>query len=384
MPPFAGAGRGFKTTYDPSVKAEFTRSPSSARSVVACGPRSGGARGGVATRPKLCDATVRGRGVGHKVVIRRLKGTGLLAGRDGWLFWIGTSRQNLGLYRDGPLSRVLLWRWRNLVLARRSKVAALGARYLQLVVPDKLSVYDNKLVGRELDPDMAIGRRLGREVERSGGADAWIDLFSRLRAEREESELYLRTDTHFTPAGYRLAYGTLCAACGATALPRLLQGGSEEAEIETDLGSKLVPPSRERCEKEGFEIAAERVDANALVRHREDQLRHVAGISSGSRVVYRNERSGTDPRRLALFGDSYTFHSTGLGPMLAETFREVHLLWSSPLDFGYVERVKPDLVIHEIAERFLRRVPRDGVDVDALAEERLRTALAEARRSAAS
>lgn len=314
-------------------------------------------------------------------MIGRQKGTGLLAGRDGWLFWIGTSRQNLGLYRDNALSRLLLWRWRRLVLVRGAKVGALGARYLQLVVPDKLSVYDDKLVGREIDPDMALGRRLGREIDRAGAGNSWIDLFGPLRAGRDGKQLYLRTDTHFTPAGYRLAYAALCAACGAEPRPDLVRGGSELTEIETDLGSKLAPPSLEMCEAHDIETHAERVDANALVRHREGQLQHVAGISAGSRIVYRNDLPGMDPRRLVLFGDSYAFHGTGLGAMLAETFREVHLLWSSPLDFGYIERVKPDIVVHEIAERFLRRVPRDGVDVDALAEQRLKAALAEAGNS---
>lgn len=301
-----------------------------------------------------------------------------MAGRDGWLFWIGTAGQNLRLYRNGPGARYLLWRWRRLVLERARFCREGGIRFIQLLIPDKLSIYDDKLVGREVDPEMSFALRLGHEVAAAGLPETCVDLNGPLRAARDGAELYLRTDTHFTPAGYRLAYRTLCEACGASPQPHVLAGTTAHEEIDTDLGSKLQPPQRELCEVYRFDLQAVRAETNALVRHREGQLRQVPGISAGSRIVYSNPTPGIDGRRVTVFGDSYTFHETGLGAMLAETFREVHLLWSSPLDLDYIRRVKPDLVVHEIAERFVRRVPRDGVSVDALAEKRLAVALAAA------
>ena len=175
-----------------------------------------------------------------------------------------------------------------------------------------------------------------------------------------------------------LALNEETIACGTEPRLHVLDGHTTREECATDLGSKLAPPARELCDVYRFDRRAVRTDINALVRYREGQLRHVAGISGGSRIVYGNDAPDIDPRRVVLFGDSYAFHETGLGPMLAETFREVHVLWSSSLDLDYIARVKPDLVIHEIAERFLRRVPRDGVNVDALAEKRLAKALRQA------
>lgn len=310
------------------------------------------------------------------------KGTGLLAGRDGWLFWIGTNSQNLQLYRGSFETKYRLWRWTRLIVDRAERCRRAGTRYLQLIVPDKLSIYDNKLVSREVDPNLSFGLRLGGKVAAAGWPDTCIDLFSPLRSERDERQLYLRTDTHFTPAGYMVAYRAICAATGAEPARQVLAGRFSSESCETDLGSKLHPPEREVCEVYQFDRQARRVDANALVEHREEQLRHVPGIQAGSRIVLRNDLPEADPRRIVLFGDSYTFHETGLGAMLAETFREVHLVWSSALDLDYVSRVRPDLLIHEIAERFVRRMPRDGVSIDAFAAERLAAARAQIKAGA--
>ncbi len=69
---------------------------------------------------------------------------------------------------------------------------------------------------------------------------------------------------------------------------------------------------------------------------------------------------------MVLFGDSCAhfapFMLTGL---LAESFREVHFVWSSSLDWHYIEAVKPDILLYELAERFIARVPTDDYDVAA-------------------
>ena len=57
-----------------------------------------------------------------------------------------------------------------------------------------------------------------------------------------------------------------------------------------------------------------------------------------------------------LFADSYGHHTSAphtgsLTPLLADTFREVHVLWSTSIDWGYIARVKPDFVVAEIADR---------------------------------
>lgn len=134
----------------------------------------------------------------------------------------------------------------------------------------------------------------------------------------------------------------------------------------------------------GFERRARRVEANALVRYREEtEPERIGGVFVGSRVVLRNE-GAADPRRLLIFGDSYSYEAAPrLTTMLAETFGEVHAIWSADIDWAYVRAVKPDIVLFEIAERFLRRVPTDRFRVDAFAARRVRLASRPARAAAA-
>ena len=87
-------------------------------------------------------------------------------------------------------------------------------------------------------------------------------------------------------------------------------------------------------------------------------------IHVGAHVVYRNGSAGADPRRLVLFGDSCAhFDPFLLTGMLAESFSEVHFVWSASLDWAYIEQIRPDILLFELAERFLARVPKDDFDV---------------------
>lgn len=73
-----------------------------------------------------------------------------------------------------------------------------------------------------------------------------------------------------------------------------------------------------------------------------------------------------------LFGDSFSeCREHLLTGMLAETFREVHFIWNPNIDYEYVNFIQPDVVITELAERFMTRVPADKLDIQSFAAERL-------------
>lgn len=48
-----------------------------------------------------------------------------------------------------------------------------------------------------------------------------------------------------------------------------------------------------------------------------------------------------------------------LTAMLAETYRDLHFVWSTRLDFALIERLRPQIVISQIAERFMGTLPVD-------------------------
>lgn len=300
---------------------------------------------------------------------------GIAVGRDGWLFWVGRANELVDLYTDSPATRRLLRRWVRLVVGRVRRAESLGATYVHAIVPEKIAIHadtlDRPFPGLADPP----GARLGRLLATQTRADL-VDLYEPLRAARAEEPVYLRTDTHWNHRGYIAAYRALCEALAVAPAPHVLDATGQPARFVFDLGGKLKPPVDEAYFAHEFPRRAQRSEANALVHLRETgRVAGRGGFFVGSRAVMRNPEAA-DPRRIVLFGDSYVFdQGPRLTAMLAESFREVHAIWSAEIDWAYVAAVKPDLVVYEIAERFLRRVPTDRFSVDAFAERRVRREL---------
>lgn len=294
-------------------------------------------------------------------------------GRDGWLFLTGGSNRVLAQYGAPGFSRAALWRWRRLLEDRVRRCNRLGIRFAHVVAPEKLSVQLDALDGLEFDPDRAPALRLARWLRLSIAQGAWIDLVGPFRARARATALYRRTDSHWTFAGGLLAYQTICRHLGVA--PRedfeARRTGSDDLMTTGDLGLKLDPPRAEVAESCVFASEARRVHANRLLLELEAKGRgYDAHI--GAQAVFRNA-AAPDPRRLVLFGDSYAHHTpnprTGtLTPLLADTFAEVHMLWSTSVDWAYLERVRPDFVVTEIAERFMIDLPQRNFSIERLAE----------------
>jgi hypothetical protein len=49
--------------------------------------------------------------------------------------------------------------------------------------------------------------------------------------------------------------------------------------------------------------------------------------------------------------------------MLAETARDVEFVWSSNLDWAFIKRVKPDVVVYELVERFMTILADDRLSI---------------------
>jgi hypothetical protein len=49
--------------------------------------------------------------------------------------------------------------------------------------------------------------------------------------------------------------------------------------------------------------------------------------------------------------------------MLAETARDVEFVWSSNLDWAFIKRVRPDVVIYELVERFMTILANDKLSI---------------------
>lgn len=282
-------------------------------------------------------------------------------GREGWLFLIGGTNGVLEQYRVTFARWRLLRSWRKLIETRAARAQALGIRYLHVIVPEKLSVYDHLTKDLDYNPQRSPARALARRLINK---PAFVDLLAPLRAARDGPvQLYYRTDTHWNYDGCLLAYRVLMRACGAVPPADLDQRERYESVSARDLGSKLPDPPIETATHAVIDQNARRVYASPLVEAYEAAGRAV-DLHVGAHVRFRNESPEADPRTVVLFGDSYAhFAPIMLSGLIAETFREVHFIWSSSIDWTYVANVKPDLLLFEIAERFLVRLPDDSFDI---------------------
>lgn len=283
-------------------------------------------------------------------------------GTDGWLFLQGGSNFVASLYQreGGQLPDRQLALWRDVIARRARRFARLGIDWLFVVVPEKLTIYAHRTASPLVDPDLAPAVRLYEQLEGVGAQGHMLDLVTPMRRARDEQDLYWRTDTHWSPAGCFLAYELICERLGVKVDAGLLSRPFQEYSRVMDLGGHIDPMPWETVRSYDYLRGARRRAVNRVTRYLEDpqydELVHV-----GARAWFQNP-GAPNPQRVMLIGDSYALPSaTRLTGMMAETFRSVEFVWSNSIDWQAVRWRRPDIVICEIAERFLMLPPHDGM-----------------------
>lgn len=287
-------------------------------------------------------------------------------GRDGWLFLIGGTNRVAAQYaRNSPvLPDTKLEQWAKLIEHRARRLEKMGVQYVHVSVPEKLTVYDNKLKEPPVvDWRLSPAVRLREMMQHSPHAGVWLDLIETLRAARDSDELYMKTDTHWTAAGCHVAYKLICEKIGIGSELDLLSRKYIDFSAFLDLGTKVTPQVHEVFKFYDFTRNSTRHYTNPIAQYL-DAIAHDATMHVGSHVAFRNDSPSAAQKKILIFGDSYASQrSDALTGMLAETAREVEFIWSSSLDWAYIERAKPDVVVYEMVERFMTVLPKDNLSL---------------------
>jgi hypothetical protein len=287
-------------------------------------------------------------------------------GQDGWLFLIGGSNSIGALYdRNAPLlDDAKLQQWVKLIEGRARRLERMGIEYVHISIPEKLTLYDNKFHDPPIvDWRLSPSRRLREMMQRSPYARVWLDLVDPFRAARDDIQLYYRTDTHWTPEGCFLAYKLLCEKIGIAPELTLLARPRREVESVLDLGLKMEPLVYEQLRLYDFTKDSQKTYRNVIAQY-VDTVTANALVHVGSHIRYKNSNPSAANKKILIFGDSYASQRPdGLTAMLAETAREVEFIWSSNLDWAYIKRAQPDIVVYDLVERFMTIVANDRLSL---------------------
>jgi hypothetical protein len=267
-----------------------------------------------------------------------VSGEHVLPGKDGWLFLgEGTNFSISQMTGARTATPAVQMQWQR-TLEMRARV--FGERTVTVICPEKSAIYPQHLPDGHQLSEGRIAKVLERRAPRVVYALGDVE---------DTTDLYSKTDTHFTELGAHLTARRICDELGisyAAPAPEWTR-----RTILGDLGSAVDP-----------QVRSEAVFmANAPQLEVRDN-----GLQNRGRVT-RYVRDAGGPHVL-IFGDS--FSGISLARQVALLAGRVTFVHSLAFDYELVQRLQPDHVVGEVAERFLIEPPADGRSVVALLMEK--------------
>ncbi len=273
----------------------------------------------------------------------------LVVGRERWLFVgrespaVDERRYFLGLH---PFADDELDRWCRVLEERRRWLAERGIAYRLVVAPNKSSIYPERM-----PPGYPHGRRtrldqLGERLAAVATGFPLLDLRPALRAGKGQGLVYWPTDSHWNDLGRYLAYREIARSL-AEVFPSL------QALPADDFA--FVPGPRSRDLEELLLIPWDPPGHFRRMVPRRPLPEVAATVEEGGAwTLLRCRRAAR--RSAVVIHDSF---GETLKPLLAQHFRRSR--WT--LDRGHVfpaaaiARLRPQVVIEEIVERYLDEEP---------------------------
>lgn len=258
-----------------------------------------------------------------------------IVGKDGWMFIANDTNRTLDQH-SGKLviSDAALSKWVGILRNRKEIFAQRSVPYLHLIAPDTHSVYPEFLPdGFQPAKRRNIDRLIDRISADIDGDTARYLLQGQLLA-KSNRFVCETTGTHWTPFGAYIAAFETCLKLRLD-VPTLDLDISE-VPFPGELGRKIKPNVIGRT-------------TIARVRDRRSRKLFDTGLPIGG-LLRRFKNDEAKKIRVLFQHDSY---GTYMHPYLAEWFNDLLAYHAPRFDFSIYERFKPDLVISQVAERFI-------------------------------
>lgn len=275
-------------------------------------------------------------------------------GRDGWMYYTLDHNMDIarGTYPDFDEDILEITCERQIRI--QEKLAEKGIDYGLILPSSKVSIYPEYIASGDYQIRETPCDSLADYMDKHSSVNV-IKLKDILLEEKENQQIYFKTDTHWNDWGAYTAYKEIITQITRMGLSEspiaevFVSEGTYKGEFAAMMGNQNIL-SEEPCpETSVIEPAARNVSTSDLAIQIKTYLES-SGIYTPMYLYENSEQS--DKPSVLLFGDSL-FASWTMPELFAESFSQFCYVWSYDVDETLIDMFQPDIVLCTIGERYL-------------------------------
>lgn len=271
-----------------------------------------------------------------------------IVGIDSYLFiGNGANKWEEQFLGQAQLDRGWTKAWTKLFETRRKRAERQKVQLINFVIPEKQVLLSHKRwPGIELE--LGVARPMRRLLANLRQDARLLYPEQELRQAEVIAPIYSRHDSHWSAFGCCAAMQALLREIGGTPPLSQFKIAVTRCNMPRDLVihffNKPIGEDTLRLHQNG-------------IREEYNEQPERTGRFNGTYYKLHNQNA-PDKRRIAVFGDSYSF-TEGVTHVLSAIFETVVFLWSKDIDWSLIARQNIDVIVWEHAERFMISVPEE-------------------------
>lgn len=310
------------------------------------------------------DALIKTDMTINKDVLKTPVVNNILFGKNDFLFWAGDAILENIMTRT-PLSQDILKKHARIQKGRKDYLEKRGIKYLFLMPPNKHTIYTEQLPDWLCDAkEMPYFRELAFYLKEKARVDI-VDPYGPLNRAKQKYQVYYKSDTHWNNMGGFVGYQEMMMFIH-TWFPHVegLELSDFNVTYEQKEDGDLAIP---------LGLDGEWADENPVLVPKEAYTykkmpidpfykKNGAGFPVTGLTIYEKEDKNL-PKALI-------FHDSAIElikPFIANHFRRTVFVYNTfgdnYFDINIIDYEKPDIVIADIGERFLYKIPENPVEI---------------------
>ena len=273
------------------------------------------------------------------------------------LFLRGGSNQLFQLYEEPDIldDLKLASAWASLTLTRQNMSDENRVLFLQLVIPEKTSVY------APISPLSNVGetrllKRVRDQIARAIRPQSFLDCYALMTQTLAPLATYRNLDSHLSTFG---AHAIVAASLARLDHPSVLQNlrkPSTWQRLPGDLGERFPQIAHENMLviKHLYNAAGEDLEPELVREYVPPEAKHIGTVKH-----WRCDNAPI-PKKILVFGNSFFgpgSHSGQLSWWFSRMFQNYMFVWTPEVNWDLVEEFQPEFLVAQTIERFLVRVP---------------------------